>query len=84
MNQSMIMSQIQLLSHSIVVLDYYGRGGFPSMSSDKKPIAVVLVDFNYEDQEFHYPRYRLIEAGYHVLSVGKEKMEYKVLDACTC
>ncbi len=79
-----------------------------------KPVAVVLVDFNYEDQElrrlsrvhvlslmrvrpqgaavavagrictradhhiqFHYPRYRLIEEGYDVLSVGQQRMEYK-------
>ena len=35
--------------------------------------AVVLVEDTYEDIEFHYPRLRLIEAGYKVHCVGPKK-----------
>jgi protease I len=37
-----------------------------------KPIAVVLVEEHYECLEFHYPRLRLIEAGYDVRVVAPE------------
>jgi len=36
-------------------------------------IAVVLVDDLFEDLELHYPRLRLIEAGFDVRVVGNEK-----------
>lgn len=42
------------------------------MSQDKK-LAVVLADDLYEDLELHYPRLRLIEAGFQVLIVGPTK-----------
>ena len=45
------------------------------MSRDK--VAVVLVEDNYEDLELHYPRLRLIEAGFKVQVVGPEKKVYK-------
>lgn len=41
------------------------------------PLAVVLVDFNFECNEFHYPRLRLKEAGYRVLCAGQQLIEYK-------
>lgn len=37
-----------------------------------KPIAVVLAEDNYECLELHYPRLRLIEAGYQVIVVAPE------------
>lgn len=40
------------------------------MSQPTKPIAVVFVDDLYECLEFHYPRLRLIEAGFEVVCVG--------------
>ena len=36
-------------------------------------LAVVLVEDLYEDLELHYPRLRLIEAGFEVSVVGPEK-----------
>jgi len=44
----------------------------------QKPLAVVLVEDNYECLEFHYPRLRLIEAGFEVKVVGpQQKYTYK-------
>jgi protease I len=40
-------------------------------------LAVVLVEDNYEDLELHYPRLRLIEAGFTVKTVGPSKKTYK-------
>jgi len=40
---------------------------------NSKGLAVVLVEDTYEDLEFHYPRLRLIEAGYDVQVVGPKK-----------
>lgn len=40
-------------------------------------LAVVLVEENYEDLELHYPRLRLIEAGFKVLTVGPKKGTFK-------
>lgn len=37
-----------------------------------KPLAVVLAEDIYEDLELHYPRLRLIEAGFDVCVVGPE------------
>eukprot|EP00026_Physarum_polycephalum_P017632 Phypoly_transcript_18923.p1 GENE.Phypoly_transcript_18923~~Phypoly_transcript_18923.p1 ORF type:complete len:172 (+),score=29.72 Phypoly_transcript_18923:214-729(+) len=42
-----------------------------------KPLAIVLADYDYEDLELHYPRLRLIEDGFEVKIVGKEKKAYK-------
>jgi len=42
-----------------------------------KGLCVVLIEDTYETLEFHYPRLRLIEAGYTVRSVGPEKKIYK-------
>ena len=38
-----------------------------------KKLAVVLAENIYENLELHYPRLRLIEAGFEVLTVGPEK-----------
>ena len=38
-----------------------------------KKLAVVLAENIYENLELHYPRLRLIEAGYEVKTVGPEK-----------
>src|SRR4051794_34435177 len=40
-------------------------------------LAVVLVEDNYEDLELHYPRLRLIEAGFTVKTVGPTKKSFK-------
>eukprot|EP01088_Endostelium_zonatum_P019423 TRINITY_DN66_c0_g1_i1.p1 TRINITY_DN66_c0_g1~~TRINITY_DN66_c0_g1_i1.p1 ORF type:complete len:178 (-),score=50.18 TRINITY_DN66_c0_g1_i1:38-571(-) len=48
------------------------------MAEKKQPVAVVLVEENYETLEFHYPRLRLEEEGYKVVSVSpKAKEQYK-------
>ncbi|MCZ7645856.1 MAG: type 1 glutamine amidotransferase [Planctomycetota bacterium] len=39
----------------------------------KTKLAVVLAENIYEDLELHYPRLRLIEAGWEVLVAGPEK-----------
>jgi protease I len=39
--------------------------------------AVVLVEESYEELELHYPRLRLIEAGFNVLVVGPKKGVFK-------
>eukprot|EP01062_Namystynia_karyoxenos_P073221 TRINITY_DN70052_c0_g1_i1.p2 TRINITY_DN70052_c0_g1~~TRINITY_DN70052_c0_g1_i1.p2 ORF type:complete len:210 (+),score=66.49 TRINITY_DN70052_c0_g1_i1:82-630(+) len=36
-------------------------------------VAVVLAEDNYEDLELHYPRLRLIEAGFEVKVVGPKR-----------
>ncbi len=41
----------------------------------KKGLAVVLAENIYENLELHYPRLRLIEAGYDVKVVGPKKGE---------
>eukprot|EP01100_Stratorugosa_tubuloviscum_P015091 TRINITY_DN846_c1_g1_i1.p1 TRINITY_DN846_c1_g1~~TRINITY_DN846_c1_g1_i1.p1 ORF type:complete len:176 (+),score=97.69 TRINITY_DN846_c1_g1_i1:67-594(+) len=47
------------------------------MATEKKGLAVVLIDNQYEVLEFHYPRLRLIEANYDVIAAGlKEKNKY--------
>jgi len=38
-----------------------------------KGLAVILAEDTYEDLELHYPRLRLIEAGYDVQVVGPKK-----------
>jgi len=38
-----------------------------------KGLAVVLAENNYEVLELHYPRLRLVEAGFEVLTAGPEK-----------
>ncbi|HLX64704.1 MAG TPA: type 1 glutamine amidotransferase domain-containing protein [Planctomycetota bacterium] len=44
-------------------------------SSSKKPLAIVLAENIYENLELHYPRLRLIEAGFEVLVAGPKKGE---------
>ena len=39
----------------------------------KKGLAIVLAENIYENLELHYPRLRLIEAGFDVKVVGTEK-----------
>ncbi len=41
----------------------------------KKGLAIVLAENIYENLELHYPRLRLIEAGYDVKVVGPKKGE---------
>lgn len=38
-----------------------------------KQKVLIITDDNYEDMELHYPKYRLLEAGYEVIIGGKEK-----------
>ncbi len=45
------------------------------MSTQSKGLAVVLAENIYENLELHYPRLRLIEAGYEVLVVAPKKGE---------
>ena len=40
-------------------------------------LAVVLAEDNYEDLELHYPRLRLMEAGFRVLVVAPEAKVYQ-------
>jgi len=48
------------------------------MADQKKKLGVVLVDEYYECLEVHYPRLRLIEAGFEVKIAGQEaKHTYK-------
>jgi protease I len=46
-------------------------------SSKSRGTAVVLAGNNYENLELHYPRLRLLEAGYDVKVVGPKKDTYK-------
>ena len=43
-----------------------------NLDPTSRGVAVVLVENQYENLELHYPRLRLIEAGYEVLVVGPE------------
>lgn len=43
-----------------------------ALDPTSKGLAIVLVENQYENLELHYPRLRLIEAGYEVLVVGPE------------
>lgn len=45
------------------------------MAEAQKPLAVVLAENIYENLELHYPRLRLIEAGYDVLVAAPKKGE---------
>ena len=45
------------------------------MTSPSRPLAVVLAENIYENLELHYPRLRLIEAGFEVLVAGPKKGE---------
>jgi hypothetical protein len=44
-------------------------------TGNTKGIAVVLTELNYECLEVHYPRLRLIEAGYTVYVAGPKAGE---------
>lgn len=49
-----------------------------------KPVAVVLLEDLYECLEFHYPKLRLLEAGFDVKVVAPKKdCEYKSKDGYT-
>ena len=43
--------------------------------SHSKPLAIVLAENIYENLELHYPRLRLIEAGFEVLVAAPKKGE---------
>jgi protease I len=47
------------------------------MASNARGTAVVLAGDYYENLELHYPRLRLLEAGYDVKVVGPKKGTYK-------
>jgi protease I len=47
------------------------------MASNARGTAVVLAGDYYENLELHYPRLRLLEAGYDVKVVGPKKDTYK-------